>query len=112
VGKARAKVYGRQGSFIRRRARSSLRRRKRISAPGQPPSVHSKDPVATLKNIWFSLDPRTETVVVGPLALNAKMLADGAATPTRGTVPSTLEFGGTVGFKEQQLSGGKWIRQG
>ena len=70
VGKANARNLSQAGAFIRRSARSSLRRRKRVSAAGEPPSVHTHDPVATLKNIWFVFDPRRLSVVVGPLKLD------------------------------------------
>ena len=62
MSKANRKALSKAGAFIRRRARSSLRRRKRVSAPGQPPSVHSTDGVATLKNILFAYEPNLESV--------------------------------------------------
>lgn len=83
------------GAFVRRRSRSSMRRsRARIwiktpggyiqvfkpSKPGSPPLAHRGD----LKNIFFALDPRTLSVVIGPLAYN------------RRDVPALLEFGGSV----------------
>ena len=39
-----------------------LRRRKRPSKPGESPSVHSTDRVATLKNILFGFDGRYTVV--------------------------------------------------
>ena len=90
VGSAGAKNLSKAGSFIQRSARSSLRRRKRASLPGEPPSVHTKDRVATLKNIWFVFDPARRSVVVGPLKLNSSRL-EGS---NRETVPSLHELGG------------------
>jgi hypothetical protein len=92
VGRASAKNLSKAGSFVRRSARSSLRRRKKVSPPGQPPSVHTQDRVATLKNIWFVFDPAQRSVVVGPLKLNGSRL-EGS---NRQTVPSLHELGGTA----------------
>src|SRR6478609_7910736 len=70
------------GSYIRTRARSSMRRRKRASAPGAPPSVHK----GFLKNFtFFSWDPATRSVVVGPEKLDSVVAKD---------APNALEFGG------------------
>jgi hypothetical protein len=90
VGRAGAKNLSKAGSFIQRSARSSLRRRKKVSPPGEPPSVHTKDRVATLKNIWFVFEPRQRSVVVGPLKLNGSRL-EGSNRPT---VPALHELGG------------------
>lgn len=92
VGRANAKNLSRAGSFVRRSARSSLRRRKRVSEPGQPPSVHSQDRVATLKNIWFVFERRRASVVVGPLRLNGSTLQGS----NRSTVPELHELGGSA----------------
>ena len=92
VGRANARNLSRAGSFIRRAARSSLRKRKRVSEPGQPPSVHTQDRVATLKNIWFGLDRRRATAVVGPVRLNRSTLFGSS----RSTVPELHEFGGSA----------------
>ena len=92
VGRANAKNLSRAGSFIRRSARSSLRRRKRVSEPGQPPSVHTQDRVATLKNIWFVFERRRASVVVGPLLLNGSTLRGS----NRSTVPELHELGGSA----------------
>jgi hypothetical protein len=90
VGRAGAKNLSKAGSFIRRAARSSLRRRKKVSPPGEPPSVHTQDRVATLKNIWFVFEPRQRSVVVGPLKLERSRL-EGSNRPT---VPALHELGG------------------
>ena len=92
VGRANAKNLSRAGSFIRRSARSSLRRRKRVSEPGQPPSVHTQDRVATLKNIWFVFERGRASVVVGPLLLNGSTLRGS----NRSTVPELHELGGSA----------------
>lgn len=92
VGRASAKNLSKAGSFIRRSALSSLRRRNKVSPPGQPPSVHTQDRVATLKNIWFVFDPSRRSVIVGPLKLGRSRL-EGS---NRQTVPSLHELGGTT----------------
>ena len=105
IGKANRRAMSKVGAFIRRRARSSLRRRKRPSMPGQPPSVHSRSKVATLKNILFAYDPQNETLVVGPVRLNQSSLLG----PQLGsaTVPQVLEFGDTVKIREVRV-GNNW----
>lgn len=93
------KALGKAGGYLRKAARSQLRRRKKASLPGQSPSVHSKDNVATLKNILFGVDARQLSLIVGPVGLNQKSVDGGALVS--GTVPGTLEFGGTVGLREK-----------
>ena len=69
------------GAFIRRTARSSIRKRKRISDPGEPPSSHT----GRLKGlILFAYDRMAETVVIGPRATG------------RDQAGETLEHGKTV----------------
>lgn len=98
IGKANATALSRHGAFVQRRARSSMKRRKKPSPPGSPPSCHSSDPVATLKNIWFAYEPSTQSVVVGPLRLNG----------SGGSVPALHEFGGRRTIREL-LVRGRWV---
>jgi hypothetical protein len=80
---ATRKVLAQFGAFVRTRARSSMRRRKKISEPGQPPSAHD----GKLKQlIFFAFDPGAKSVVIGPALLNG----------ANGEVPALLEYGGTV----------------
>ena len=75
------RVLSKLGAFVRRRARSSMRKRKKPSKPGAPPSVHQ----GQLKNLlFFSYDFQAKSVVVGPV-------------PFRGpaVVPGLMEAGGT-----------------
>lgn len=54
--------FSRFGAFVRTRARSSIRKRKKISQPDQPPSSHT----AKLKDfIFFAYDERTRSEVIG-----------------------------------------------
>ena len=67
------------GAFVRTRSRSSIRSRKRVSNPGEPPSSHT----STLKAlIFFSYDPGKKTVVIGPTVAR------------KGEAPALLEYGG------------------
>lgn len=102
------KSLSRAGAFVRKRGKSLLRRRKRVSAPGEPPSVHSTDSYATLKNILFAWDPSTRSVVVGSVGLNVKSVFGG--TLAAGVVPQVMEFGGTLGVIEFQNRRGNWNR--
>jgi hypothetical protein len=81
--RAERRVLPRFGAYVRRSARSSIRKRKRTSAPGQPPSSHT----GLLKRfIFFAYEPRHRSVVIGPVRLNQKT---GEALPA-------LEHGGRV----------------
>src|SRR4051812_25246821 len=62
---ATRRVLSKFGAFVRQRARSSIRSRKKVSAPGGPPSSH----VGTLKqSILFGYDAARKSVVIGPVA--------------------------------------------
>lgn len=81
--RATRKVLSRFGAFVRRAARSSIRRRKRVSRPGQPPTSWTG---LLRRFLFFSYEPRKRSVVIGPARLNK---GDGEA-------PRLLEHGGTV----------------
>lgn len=109
------------GSFVQRKAKSLLRRKKSPSSAGSPPNVHSGDDDASLKKILFAYDPQKKSLVVGPLALNGVGIAStndpgdikGPAswsTLRKGVIPKVLEFGGYVGVREMQLPDGTWQR--
>lgn len=109
VGKENAKALSKAGAFIRTTARRSMRRRKTSSPPGSPPSVHSRDKVATLRNILFAYDRRNQSVVVGPVRLNQVNMQTGG----RGNigVPELMEHGGSVSIREVSSNRGKsWRR--
>lgn len=86
MDRADRKAQSKFGAYVRTRARSSLRRRKKASAPGSPPSVRSKHPYATLKNILFGFDVKTRSTIVGPVGLKRG----------KAVVPGLHEFGGTA----------------
>lgn len=76
-------VLSKFGAYVRRTAKSSIRKRKAASAPGEPPSSH----VGTLKNlIYFSYEATDQNVVIGPTPIG-----HGWAS-----VPELLEYGGGV----------------
>ena len=77
------RVLSKFGAFVRRTARSSIRKRKRISEPGSPPSSHTG---LLKKFIFFGYDPAQRSVVIGPERLSQK---------GRGEAPHLLEYGGT-----------------
>ena len=86
LGRKRTKALRKAGLTIRKAARRRLRRRKRVSRPGQSPSVRSTDTFATLKNIQAGFDTFAEASVVGPIGFGN--LAD--------PVPGRLEHGAEV----------------
>jgi hypothetical protein len=111
INKAERKALSKIGAFIRRRARSSLRFRKRVSLPGETPSVHSRDKVASLKTILFAFQPATHSVLIGPVGLNqVNNTGDGSKT-----VPEIHEFGGAVTIREEQFrftaNRDRWFRR-
>lgn len=80
VDPAVRKALSKFGAYTRQRARSSIRTRRAVAAPGSPPSSHD----GTLKRlIFFAFDPNTDSVAIGPT------LAKG------GEAPELLEHGGT-----------------
>src|SRR5690606_12960105 len=86
VGRAERRVLSKFGAFVRRGARSSIRKRKTISEPGKPPSSHTG---LLRQTIFFVYEPNRSSVVIGPIELN------------RGTeAPRLLEHGGQVVRKE------------
>jgi len=85
--KATRRNLSKFGAFTSKTAKRSIRKRKRISAPGRPPSSHE----GTLKKlIFFGYEPRRRSVVIGPLPKRSGHSA--------GKVPRVLEEGGTIPF--------------
>jgi hypothetical protein len=83
VDTATRRVLSRFGAFVRRTARSSIRKRKRTSQPGSPPSSHTG---LLKKFIFFGYEPARKSVVIGPVRLSQN---------GRGEAPHLLEYGGT-----------------
>ena len=87
---AERKVLSRFGAFVRTRARSSIRKRKRSAPPGKPPSSHTG---LLKKFIYFVFDPEEHSVIIGPARLNQAI----------GDAPAALEHGG----RSRVTSGGR-----
>ena len=83
AGRAKTTALSRFGGYIRSAARRSMRRRKGdgVSPPGEPPFAKSGE-IRDL--LFFAFDPKTATVVVGPLGFRSS------------GVPALHEFGGSV----------------
>ena len=79
VDKAKRQALSKAGAFIRTRARTSIRKRKRISQPGQPPSSHTG---LLRRFILFGYDRQSDSVVVGPVGFRSSV------------APRVLEEGG------------------
>lgn len=97
AGEASVKVLSRQGALVWKIARRSIRKRKKPSQPGSPPSSH----VGLLKDMmFFSYDDSSRSVVIGPVLINK---------PTG--APRTLEFGGDTEIEEHKFRyrGGKRV---
>lgn len=95
AGAAQVRVLSKFGAFVRTRAKSSIRKRKKSSKPGQPPSSH----LGLLKQfIFFSYDREAESVVIGPALINRSTNA-----------PETLEHGGDTTIEVHRfVSGAKY----
>lgn len=98
AGRAKKRVLSRFGSFVRRDARKSIRNRKKVSKPGQPPSNRT----GILKRfIYFVYDATQKSVLIGPAKTN-QIFFNGDGEPVTGTVPEVLEYGGEIGILEVQ----------
>lgn len=84
------RALSRFGAYVRQRARSSIRKRKKASRPGSPPSSH----VGLLKQfILFAYDNIAKSVVIGPALLNGRAYRD---------TGQALEFGGTFQRRDRK----------
>ena len=81
TSRAERKVLSRFGAYVRRSARSSIRKRKKASEPGKPPSSHTG---LFKRFLLFAYDPGRKSVVIGPARLDRKV----------GSAPRALEHGG------------------
>lgn len=96
------------GAWIRTVARNSIRRRKRRSFAGEPPTNRTG---ILKKFLYFAFDFVRNTMVVGPVP-TGQVFFDGDGRPVKGTVPGVLEHGGEINVLEVQLRpGGKWFRR-
>ena len=90
LDRATRRALSKFGAYVRRSARSSIRKRKRSALPGKPPSSHSG---LLRRFIYFAYDMSHESVVIGPVLLHGSLR--GGISPKAGTtVPELLEYGG------------------
>jgi hypothetical protein len=91
---ANKKALSKFGAYVRTRARTSIRKRKAISSPGNPPSSHMG---LLRKFLFFSYDASKQSVVIGPARLGGTKSPESLAA---------LEYGGYSnvwgGGKEQR----------
>jgi hypothetical protein len=85
------------GAFVRRRAKSSIRKRKGISPAGSPPSSHTG---LLRSNIFFVAETEKNNVVIGPILLN------GTKSPT---ALQALEHGGQTLIMGRGKNKGKMV---
>ncbi len=113
MDRAHAQVSRKFGAFVRQRAKTSMRYTLKSAAPGTPAAAH-KSQMRTKTNrktgvskpqlvsperegIFFYYDPQTRTVIIGPtLWVHSRKTGN----PTSGTIPETLEFGGSITILE------------
>jgi hypothetical protein len=68
VAAAKRKAFGKAGAFVRQRAKTSIKKKKKGTSPaGSPPYSHA----GQLRLIFFSWDAKAESVVVGPILFAA-----------------------------------------
>lgn len=99
IDRAERIALAKQAGFVRRYAQLSMRKRKKPSEPGQPPSAH--DEQLLKKFLFYGYDDRTGSAVVGPMKLNHVQFGD--------PVPQALEQGGVTKVLEV-LKAGEWKR--
>ena len=86
------RVLSKFGAYVRTTARSSIRWRRRVSRPGEPPSSH----VGILRRlILFGYDAARQSVVIGPARINQR------SAYASHTVPEVLEYGATVQARDR-----------
>lgn len=104
IDKATYSRLSKFGAWVRRTAQTSIRTRKKPSAPGKPPSNHT----GLLKKwILFFYEPSRKSVVIGPAKLNARSALNLGANGQ--PIPQTLEHGGSVNRSEYlSKTTGEW----
>jgi hypothetical protein len=84
------RVLNQIGAFTRRTAKQSIRKRRKASKPGTPPSSHTG---GVKRNIFFAYDRNRGSVVIGPIRLGGRK-----GGPDQ---PRILEEGGTTTVQKQ-----------
>lgn len=86
-----SKALIKQAAWVRRAAKSSIRKRAGESKPGNPPFSHSG---LLRRHIYFDFDRHTKSAIIGPALLRGTRSR--SQTMHGKTVPETLETGGVV----------------
>ena len=93
--KAKIQALSKFGAFVRSDAQRSIRKRKKASSPGTPPTNRTG---ILKKFIFFSYDLTQESVVIGPVRLNGRESPD---------TLQALEYGGRfTRYRGRRASGG------
>ena len=98
--KAKRKALAKAGAFVRKRARSSMKKpgKKKTgmaSVPGHPPSNHTSG--QSLKSILFAFDTSSGSVIVGPVQFNS---SNPTLTGMETTSPGLHERGESATIRE------------
>lgn len=113
AGKAK-RVLSRFGSFVRRDARTLLRRKgtkaQPHSRPGEPP--YSGPNGLLRKWVLFQYDRTEQAVVIGPMKLNIVFFRGDGEPAGRTTVPEVLEEGGRIAVLEALFRVPRGTRRG
>lgn len=133
IDRAKKGSLSKIGAYVMRGARKSLKYGDGVSSPGQPPVAHKTGNIKKIKRkringqlqevsssmkrlsplrefLFFVYDVSTGTVVIGPARTN-QVSFEGSMIPVTGTVPSVLEYGGTVTLLEEMVAPGRWRRR-
>ena len=97
VDRATRQALTKVGAFVRRTARSSIRKRKRTSEPGKPPTSRTG---LLKKFLFFAYDSQRQSVAIGPAELTG--------AKSKG-VPEILEHGGSTTIVRRRK--GKLVRK-
>jgi hypothetical protein len=113
VKRAKDRRLNQVGGYIRKTARSLLKRAEGSSKPGRPPHIHSgkrgaKGADAGLKFILYG-KRREGSIIVGPVGFNRPLEINGVITT--GGVPDLMEHGGEAKIREKKV-GRNWHRYG
>jgi hypothetical protein len=92
--RTKKRVLNRFGAFVRTKARQSIRKRKRVSRPGEPPTNRK----GQLKRfLFYGYEPQRDSVVIGPAKLNGSKFS----------IPEVIEHGGKTTVSVRQKKRGK-----
>lgn len=93
IDREKKRALSRAGAFVRRRQRSSIKRRKSVSQPGRPPHSHTKSGAegrASIKRILFGYSPIDESVFIGMVKVSSSQVRGDKP------LPGILEDGGWI----------------